>query len=649
MRTKQQSSQRKISWAGKLIMLAVIFLFSCSQKILAQQWSTSANGADISNTNSGNVGVGTSSPDHKLDVVSSSGTWTARFKKSDASHGGILIDSAAGFNPNIGLSVNGAYKWFMLSNSGNGDALQFWESTGWWPRLSISQAGNVGIGTNTPTSLQGGFTGLSGRVFQIRNDAGVAQLNISATGASNVSALGFEVGDATATKRFFQQMYDGANNVFKFRILDEANGAVSQDNILVLKNTGDVGIGTDAPAYKLDLNGNLNVRGGTTFFRQSSGLAGNEGAYLSIGATANNEASLSLNVYRAGAYASRFTVNNFGQIVFQPNGDANVGIGVPNPAYKFDVQGGQVNASGGLCIAGDCKTAWSQVGGGSQWTSGANSISYSAGNVGIGTSGPGGNIDIRDASGRQLVLANASVGNHSFFNSAANAHVSGNLYWNQTNWNRFDTTRGGAIVDVRGDLGVIDFLATPAGANPVSAFTTAMRIDNSGNVGIGTTSPQYKLDVAGNINSSATITGNNIVAKYQDMAEWVPSSEQLAAGTVVVLDSSNSNQVIASTQVYDTRVAGVISEQPGIALGEKSENKVLVATMGRVRVKVDATKSPIHIGDLLVTSDIPGVAMKSEPIIIQGRQIHAPGTLIGKALEPLAKGQSKILVLLSLQ
>ena len=46
-------------------------------------------------------------------------------------------------------------------------------------------------------------------------------------------------------------------------------------------------------------------------------------------------------------------------------GIGNVGIGTVNPgSYKLNVQSGQINASGGLCIAGDCKTAWSQVGGG---------------------------------------------------------------------------------------------------------------------------------------------------------------------------------------------------------------------------------------------------------------------------------------------
>jgi hypothetical protein len=110
-----------------------------------------------------------------------------------------------------------------------------------------------------------------------------------------------------------------------------------------------------------------------------------------------------------------------------------------------------------------------------------------------------------------------------------------------------------------------------------------------------------------------------------------------------------SNDVIASTRGYDTPVAGMISEQPGIALGERGESKVLVATTGRVRIKVDATRSPIHVGDLLVTSDVPGLAMKSEPVNIGGVQLHRPGTLIGKALEPLERGSGKILVLLSLQ
>jgi hypothetical protein len=165
-----------------------------------------------------------------------------------------------------------------------------------------------------------------------------------------------------------------------------------------------------------------------------------------------------------------------------------------------------------------------------------------------------------------------------------------------------------------------------------------------GNVGVGTATPQAKLDVNGDIRVSG-----NINAKYQDVAEWVPTKEKLLAGMVVVLDTRHSNHVLASHSAYDTRVAGVISAQPGISLGEAGEGKVLVATTGRVKVKVDATRAPIQIGDLIVTSDVAGLAMKSEPLQLGGRQFHAPGTIIGKALEPLEKGTGEILVLLSLQ
>ena len=75
----------------------------------------------------------------------------------------------------------------------------------------------------------------------------------------------------------------------------------------------------------------------------------------------------------------------------------------------------------------------------------------------------------------------------------------------------------------------------------------------------------------------------------------------------------------------------------------------MIATTGRVKVRVDARTHPVNVGDLLVTSDVAGTAMRSEPIDVAGIKLHRPGTLIGKALEPLARGEGEILVLLSLQ
>jgi hypothetical protein len=179
-----------------------------------------------------------------------------------------------------------------------------------------------------------------------------------------------------------------------------------------------------------------------------------------------------------------------------------------------------------------------------------------------------------------------------------------------------------------------------------------LTLKNNGSVGVGTATPNasYKLDVNGaaHVGGDMAVDGN-IAAKYQDVAEWVPSSQKLSAGTVVVLDTTQANHVQASTLSYDTSVAGVVSAQPGITLGQGGEGKVLVATTGRVRVKVNATHAPIRVGDLLVTSDLPGTAMKSEPVVVGGRRMHAPGTIIGKALESLDGGTGEILVLLCLQ
>lgn len=201
------------------------------------------------------------------------------------------------------------------------------------------------------------------------------------------------------------------------------------------------------------------------------------------------------------------------------------------------------------------------------------------------------------------------------------------------------TGYGAYVADV---LATNDYAFYQASADDTNYF--------AGNVGIGVTAPDAKLHVAGN----GHVTGNlvvdgNLAAKYQDVAEWVPSRSDLAPGTVVVIDAAVGNGVMPSTAGYDTSVAGVVSAQPGLILGEASASKEQIATTGRVRVRVDATAGAIRVGDLLVTSNKPGYAMRSTPIDVGGAALHRPGTILGKALEPLAGGEGEILVLLSLQ
>ena len=68
-----------------------------------------------------------------------------------------------------------------------------------------------------------------------------------------------------------------------------------------------------------------------------------------------------------------------------------------------------------------------------------------------------------------------------------------------------------------------------------------------------------------------------------------------------------------------------------------------VALIGRVKAKASAEAGPIRVGDLLTTSETPGCLMRCEDIS------RCAGAIAGKALEPLVKGQGKILVLVTLQ
>jgi hypothetical protein len=537
---------------------------------------------------------------------------------------------------------------------------------------------------------------------------------------------------------------------------------------------GNVGIGTSAPLQRLQLGGN-------TITGTATPDAISLGATYSTSTGTNAKLRLfddgNQSVYGLGVSASQFDfmVPTGARYVWNVGGaekmrldtSGNVGIGTAaTTTYKLNVAG-SVNASGGLCIADDCKSSWAQVGGGAPSTMGAVNVSAgqfgaSAGggnfsfpaSVGVGTATPDRLLTVQGAlaaplgvlsvirttganNGYGLALDATGTGNNNL-GFSVNGAVRASAAWDVTsNYLGFinmayatpnyfslrlnpdgslayNDSAGGAErfrVTAAGNVGIgtsapvarLDVvqanaaavralsgsasahvnialgrtaaeatLGVAAGAGQYATDAAAgdvvLRTEDAtkrilvangpgasalavsgGKVGIGKNNPSTALDVVGAINATGAITGATVSATYQDVAEWVPSSQKLAAGTVVVLDKGEANHVLASTGAYDTKVAGVVSAEPGVILGVAGEGKLKVATTGRVRVKVDATRSPIEVGDLLVTGDTEGVAMKSVEIDLGGVKIHRPGTIIGKALEPLASGTGEILVLLSLQ
>jgi hypothetical protein len=350
-----------------------------------------------------------------------------------------------------------------------------------------------------------------------------------------------------------------------------------------------------------------------------------------------------------GYYTVPLTVHSTGQLgsfIKISNADPTYGMGgvwLPKETLTAGWLFGTDNGGNALIRYG---ASSSETGAISSAKDGAAGLAIdTAGNVGIGTATPG-------VAGSQYAvpLTVHNTGQYGSFIKISNRDPT----WGMGGvWLPNHTFTGGWLFGT--DNGGKALIRYGSSTNEQGAMTTAkdgtvgLAIDTAGNVGIGTSTPNFKLEVVGNANFTGTVTGGNIQAKYQDVAEWVPAANDLSPGTVVILDTTTANQVTAARGSYDTRVAGVVSAQPGLILGEAADSKEMIATTGRVKVRVDATTHPIAIGDLLVTSDKTGLAMKSVPFQMNGRSFHQPGTIIGKALEPLASGEGEILVLLSLQ
>lgn len=393
-------------------------------------------------------------------------------------------------------------------------------------------------------------------------------------------------------------------------------------------NAGSVGVGTTDPS----LGGAVAARVSVIQSDGNTGLAvGNASGVPRFALNGNSAGSWTMYDYGTGAWSAGIT---------QKGG--RVGIGTTSPANALHVssstgaQALRVSGFGGAFMNFQDTTAapdqrlyqWRSEGGLFRMAllnDAENAfarenilVANSSGNIGIGTGAPLQRLQIGGSAASGTNSPDAiSLGATYSLTARANPKL-----------RLFDDNSQGNVYGLGVSPSQLD-LIVPAGSRYVWSVGGAEKM---------------RLDEAGNI----TVAGN-ITAKYQDVAEWVPSSQKLEAGTVVVLDSSKTNHVLASTKSYDTGVAGVVSESPGIILGEGGADKLKVATTGRVKVRVDATRAPIKVGDLLVTSDVEGVAMKSVEVDLGGVKLHRPGTIIGKALEPLASGAGEILVLLSLQ
>lgn len=316
----------------------------------------------------------------------------------------------------------------------------------------------------------------------------------------------------------------------------------------------------------------------------------------------------------------------------------NVGIGTTNPIEPLEVFGTALvrsrvhfdNFNNGAGYVGGATRLWSNGDRLMLSTEGASSydlVISPSGNVGIGDDNPTAKLDVvGNTRIRGIATAEGQV--HFFApNRGVGLSGSGVRLWST-----------GERVWLSAD-------------GPTAGSGTALVVmPGTGRVGIGDDNPTEKLDVVGNARIRGTARAHVVeITGGADIVEGFDSAQELEPGTVVVIDAERPGELVAATEAYDRKVAGVVSGaggvRPGLKLSQDDvlDGDTLVAMAGRVWVKASAENGPIAPGDLLTTSGTAGHAMRVTDFA------RSPGAVIGKAMSAIDPKTGLVLALVNLQ
>ena len=266
-------------------------------------------------------------------------------------------------------------------------------------------------------------------------------------------------------------------------------------------------------------------------------------------------------------------------------------------------------------------------------------ISVSGGNVGIGTTNPVTALSLAD-----VFDPNPNTGSQRYYANGGLTFTSSHGY---TIGQIAPVQESGQYVD-RGDMA---FLVGQGSGTTIEAMRV---LGINGSVGIGTTNPQAKLEINGNLRFTAdgTVqttawTGTLCGGDYAESVDVTGDRKKYEPGDVLVIDPNTPGKFLKSADPYSSSVSGIYSTKPGTVgrrqVTAKSPDEVPMAVVGIVPAKVSAENGAIRPGDLLVSSSKIGYAMKGTD------RSQMLGAVIGKALGSLDSGTGVIEVLVTLQ
>ena len=274
----------------------------------------------------GNVGIGTTSPSQKLSISGVKNTPIIHLGSTtnDASWavgdkiGAIEFGSADGSGAGAGVKASISYE-VEAGTTGSSNSMIFRAAgtaagTNNLERMRIASNGNVGIGTTSPIVKLHARVSSSTTALMLENSAGGGGAYVDLDfNTYNTAQAGFA--NASASIRVIDNAAYGGDITFRGKTAGIGN---TQNELMRIEATGNVGIGTTSPAHKLDVTGTISATGDmrAPIFYDSS----NTGYYIDAASTSNlnslNVATINRNpvVQLSGDVTGSATMTNLGNI-----------------------------------------------------------------------------------------------------------------------------------------------------------------------------------------------------------------------------------------------------------------------------------------------------------------------------------------------